>query len=231
MTTQRSHVSRRGFLKTAAAVIGAPQVISFPLAGANAPANRTTIGCIGVGRMGRVPAGKGPTMDVPTLAEKDLGETSWEQRLVRQLRTRHYQWRTEQTYRMWANRFARWLDERSETVESATKGNIRDFLSDLATRQRGSASTQKQALNALVFLLREVLGKEPGDFSGFTRARKRLDIPVVLTREECRRLVEALEGTTQLMAELMYGSRLRLMNALGIFNAELPTSNAQRCPA
>jgi integron integrase len=168
------------------------------------------------GRPERVPAGKGPTMDVPTLAEKDLGETAWEQRLVRELRTRHYQWRTEQTYRMWANRFARWLDERGGTVESATEGNIRDFLSDLATRQRGSASTQKQALNALVFLLREALAKPLADFSGFVRARKPLNIPVVLTREECRRLFEALEGTMQLMAELMYGSGLRLTELLGL---------------
>ena len=123
---------------------------------------------------------KGPTMDVPTLAAKDLGRTAWEQRLVRELRTRHYQWRTEKTYRMWASRFARWLAERGQTVESAGEGNVRDFLSDVATRQRGSASTQKQALNALVFLLREALAKPLADFSDFTRARPHLNMPVVL---------------------------------------------------
>ncbi len=56
-----------------------------------------------------------------------------------------------------------------------------------------------------MFLLREALGRELGDFSDFTRARQRLKIPVVLTREECQRLFAALAGTTQLMAELMYG--------------------------
>jgi integron integrase len=159
---------------------------------------------------------EGPTMDVPTFAAKDLGRTAWEQRLVRELRTRHYQWRTEKTYRMWANRFARWLEDRGGTVEAATEGHVRDFLSDVATQQRGSASTQKQALNALVFLLREALAKPLADFSDFIRARKRLNIPVVLTREECRRLFEALEGMTQLMAELMYGSGLRLTELLGL---------------
>lgn len=153
---------------------------------------------------------------LPTVAEKDLGETAWEQRLIRELRTRHYQWRTEQTYRMWASRFARWLEVRGQTVETAGEEQVRDFLSDLATRQRGSASTQKQALNALVFLLREAMAKPLADFSNFTRARPHLNIPVVLTREECQRLFAALEGTMQLMAELMYGSGLRLTELLGL---------------
>lgn len=78
---------------------------------------------------------------LPTIAERDLGETPWEQRLIRELRTRHYQWRTEQTYRMWATRFARWLQQRHRTPQEATEEQIRDFLSDLATRQRCSAST------------------------------------------------------------------------------------------
>ena len=73
-----------------------------------------------------------------------------------------------------------------------------------------AASTQKQALNALVFLLRDVLGKQLGDFSGFERARKPARVPAVLSPEECKRLFAALDGTPRLMAELMYGSGLRL---------------------
>jgi len=65
-----------------------------------------------------------------------------------------------------------------------------------------------------VFLLREVEGKELGDFSDFTRARRRLRMPVVLSREECARLFEAMEGVPKLMAELAYGSGLRLMELL-----------------
>jgi integron integrase len=99
-------------------------------------------------------------------------------------------------------------------VESATGEEVRSFLSHLATAQRVGASAQKQALNALVFLLREVEGKELGDFSDFTRARRRLRMPVVLSREECTRLFEAMEGVPKLMAELAYGSGLRLMELL-----------------
>ncbi len=151
---------------------------------------------------------------VPPLAQKDLGETDWEQRLIRRVRTLHYQWRTEQSYRGWGWRFARFLKD--TPVESATEDDVRVFLSGLATEYRLSASSQKQALNALVFLLREVFGKELGDFSDFVRARPRLNIPVVLTREECQRLFAALDGTTQLMAELMYGSGLRLTELLSL---------------
>ena len=169
--------------------------------------------------------------DVPTLGAADMGKTDWERALVRELRMRHYQWRTEQTYRQWAWRFANWLEGRcsrgsasrasaettgtahravATTIESATADDVRGFLEQLAVRQRVSASSQKQALNALVFLLREALQRELGDFGTFQRARQSLRVPVVLSREECGRLFNALDGTTRLMAELMYGSGLRL---------------------
>jgi len=109
----------------------------------------------------RVPEGEqtgarsqgGLQMKVPPLAATDLGGSEWERRLIQELRTRHYQWRTEQTYRMWAARFARWLAGRGagRSMELSEEGDIRDFLSELATRRRVSASTQRQALNALVF--------------------------------------------------------------------------------
>jgi site-specific recombinase XerD len=87
------------------------------------------------------------------------------------------------------------------------------FLSALAVRQRASPSTQKQALNALVFLLQEALHRHLDEIT-FRRAAPRERMPVVLSREECGRLFGALEGTTRLMAELMYGSGLRLMELL-----------------
>ncbi len=151
---------------------------------------------------------------MPPLAQKDLGKTHWERRLVQRVRTLHYQWRTEQTYRDWTWRFAQFLGDKP--VESATEDDVRAFLSGLATEYRLSVSSQKQALNALVFLLQEVLGKQLGDFSDFTRARRRLNIPVVLTREECQRLFGAMDGTPRLMAELMYGSGLRLRELLSL---------------
>jgi integron integrase len=149
---------------------------------------------------------------VPPLGKADLGRTPWERRLVEKIRVRHLSWRTEQTYRGWAWRLAQFLGERP--VESAAGEDVRLFLSHLATAQRVGASAQKQALNALVFLLREVEGKELGDFGEFTRARRRLRMPVVLSREECARLFEAMEGVPKLMAELAYGSGLRLMELL-----------------
>jgi hypothetical protein len=154
--------------------------------------------------------------DVPTLGAADLGKTDRERRLVGELRGRHYRWRTEQTYREWAWRFSRWLDRGSRVVEQATADDVRSFLDELATHQRASASTQKQALNALVFLLREALRRELGDFGAYTRGRKSARVPVVLSREECQRLFAVLDGTTRLMAELMYGSGLRLTELIGL---------------
>jgi integron integrase len=148
------------------------------------------------------------------LAATDLGGPEWERKLIRELRTRHYEWRTEQAYRMWARRFAEWLERRGQSVPAAGEIELRDFLSDLATRQRTAVATQRQALNAIVFLVREALGKPLADFGNFTKARAVERVPVVLSRGECQRLMAALEATPRLMAELMYGSGVRLMELL-----------------
>jgi len=150
----------------------------------------------------------------PPLAATDLGGPSWEQALVRVLRERHYEWRSEQAYRMWARRFVERLEAHGGTVIAAGEIELREFLSDLATRQRVSVATQKQALNALAFFMREALGKSLADFSGFARARGPQRLPVVLSKDECQQLLSALEATPRLMAELMYGSGARLMELL-----------------
>jgi integron integrase len=150
----------------------------------------------------------------PPLAATDMGGPDWERKLIRELRTRHYEWRTEQAYRMWARRFAQWLERRGQSVPAAGEIELRDFLSDLATRQRVAVATQRQALNAVVFLVREALGKPLADFGDFTKARPVERMPVVLSRGECQRLMAALEATPRLMAELMYGSGVRLMELL-----------------
>lgn len=157
--------------------------------------------------------GPGPALTgVPPLGRADLGRTGWEQGLVRKIRVRHFSWRTEQTYRGWAWRLAHFLGQRP--IESATSQDLRGFLTRLAVEERVGLATQKQALNALVFFLREVEGKELGDFGDFARARRRVRVPVVLSRGECDRLFEAMEGTPRLMAELAYGAGLRLMELL-----------------
>ena len=149
---------------------------------------------------------------IPSLGQADTGRTPWETRLIERLRLKQYSWRTEQTYREWAWRLAHFVGARG--LEEATGEDIKGFLSDLSGRGRVSVATQKQALNALVFLFREALGYEPGDLSGYEVSRRGRRLPAVLTRQECVLLFEALPGTARLMAELMYGSGLRLTELL-----------------
>ncbi|PWU10392.1 MAG: hypothetical protein C5B50_25620 [Verrucomicrobia bacterium] len=138
---------------------------------------------------------------LPALNQADTGAVPWEQRLIERLRIQHYAWRTEQTYREWSWRLADFV--RPRELEEATGEDVKAFLSELAVKGRVSRSTQKQALNALVFLFREALGREAGDLSGFQISRRGPQIPTVLSRKECHRLFEAMEGTSRLMAELM----------------------------
>ena len=142
----------------------------------------------------------------------DLGKTPWEKKLIECLRTGQYQWRTELTYRDWVWRFAVWMGARP--VENATDEDIKNFLTYLAVERAVAASTQRQALNALVFFFRKVLQRDPGDLNGFTASRRPVRVPVVLTRKECRALFDNMEGTARLMAELQYGAGLRLMELL-----------------
>jgi len=141
----------------------------------------------------------------------DLGTEPWERQLVEQLRIGQYRWRTEQTYRDWVGRFGRWA---KRDPLKLTDADLKKYLSHLATQKNVAASTQKQALNAIVFFFRKVLGREPEDLSGFMPAKRGQRLPTVLTRDECRRLILALDGTAALMARLMYGTGMRLMELL-----------------
>ncbi len=149
---------------------------------------------------------------LPTLGQADTGAQPWERRLIERLRIQHYAWRTEKTYREWAWRLAEFI--RPRELDSAAGEDLKAFLSHLAVQGRVAVATQKQALNALIFLFREALGREAGDLSGFQLSRRGPRIPTVLSRKECHRLFEAMEGTPRLMAELMYGSGLRVMELL-----------------
>ena len=155
--------------------------------------------------------GVGAAGRTPPPAAADLGGADWERDLIKAARSAGLLWRTEETYRGWAARFARFIAPRSPYA--ASKEDVAEFLTALAVEQRAAPSTQKQALNALVFLLQEALHRELGDFD-FRRANPRQRVPTVLTRGECVALFAQLEGTTRLMAELMYGSGLRLMELL-----------------
>lgn len=157
-----------------------------------------------------MPTGSGRSAP-PPLAAEDLGQEPWERQLVRVLRERGMLWRTEQTYREWAVRFARFLAPRSPYA--AEGRDVAAFLSALAVNGRASPSAQKQALNALVFLMQEALSRDLGKME-FTRAFPKQRLPTVLTVGECRALFVQVEGTPRLMMELAYGAGLRLMELL-----------------
>lgn len=129
---------------------------------------------------------------------------------VRQaIRTRHFSPRTERTYVGWIRRFIVFHDKRHPREMGETE--VVAFLSSLATARHVSASTQNQALSALVFLYSEVLGMRLEWMDGVVRARRPTRIPVVLSRNEVAALLSRLDGTVWLMASLMYGSGLRLL--------------------
>jgi integron integrase len=152
-----------------------------------------------------------PRATEPKPAASDLGESAWERDLVVAVREAGLLWRTEETYRGWAVRFARFIAPRSPYAADASE--VGAFLSSLAVEGRASQSTQKQALNALVFFMQEGLKRTLGEIP-FQRAEAGRKVPTVLTRSECGRLFAQLEGTNRLMAELAYGAGLRLMELL-----------------
>jgi integron integrase len=128
------------------------------------------------------------------------------------LRSRHYSRRTEQTYCHWVKRFIYFHDVR-HPAEMA-EAEINAFLTHLAVRGKVSASTQNQALSALLFLYRHVIGRNVGDLGDVIRARKPTRLPVVMTRDEVKAVLGNLTGDKLLMASLMYGAGLRLMESL-----------------
>jgi integron integrase len=136
----------------------------------------------------------------------------WKVAFLTVLRRRKYSYRTEQSYGFWIQRFAEHWGTQDLRAQSETE--IKQFLDTLALDENLSASSQRQALNALVFLFREVFQKELGDFSDFRRAKVRTHLPVWLTRDELQRLFECLDEHTRVMAKLIYGGGLRLMELL-----------------
>jgi integron integrase len=134
------------------------------------------------------------------------------QRYREELQARHYARRTVATYEQWLRRFLRFHQMRHP--RQMGEAEINAFLSHLATEERVSASTQNQALAALLFLYRTVLGGDVGNLEGVIRARKRQRLPVVLTVGEVRAVLHHLDGAEALVAQLLYGGGLRLMEAL-----------------
>lgn len=131
----------------------------------------------------------------------------WFGSLVAEIRRRRYSHNTEKSYLMWARALQR---HAGRDLDVLGREDVRGFLDHLAVKQRVSASTQRQALNAIVFLFHQALGRPLGDFSDYLRARPRTQLPTVLTREELDALFSKLAEPFRSMAKLQYGSGLRL---------------------
>jgi integron integrase len=133
-------------------------------------------------------------------------------RLRAACRVRHYSIRTEDAYHDWAKRFILFHNKRHPQEMAAPEINA--FLTHLAVEGHVSASTQNQAFSAILFLYKCVLEVDPGIIAGVIRAQRPKRLPVVLTKPEVQLVLRQLDGTYQLIAQLLYGSGLRLLESL-----------------
>ena len=141
-------------------------------------------------------------------------------RLLRQvrdiMRLHHYSIHTERSYVDWIKRYVEFhkMTCREDLADGERK--IEAFLTDLAVRGKVAASTQNQAMNALVFLYKKVLAKPLDEVIDAVRADRKVNVPVVLTREEVSRIIAVMEGVPQLIVKLLYGSGLRVLEAVRV---------------
>jgi len=118
------------------------------------------------------------------------------------LRLMHRSLHTERTYLGWVRRLYRFLG--GQSPHSLESSHVKDFMTYLAVEQKVSASTQNQAFNAILFLFRHTLDKNIDDIADAIRAKRKIRLPVVLTRSEIERVFQKLEGTNKLMARTIY---------------------------
>lgn len=152
-------------------------------------------------------------MTIPV--QRDMG-TAREPRLLDQvrdaIRRRHYSYRTEQSYLQWIRRYIYFHQKRHP--REMGEPEIAAFLTNLAVQRQVSASTQNQALNALLFLYKHVLEMDVGLIHGVVRAKRPKRLPLVMTREEVQAVLCRLSGRDWLLACLMYGAGLRVMESI-----------------
>jgi len=134
------------------------------------------------------------------------------EQLITAMRTGRYAYRTEQSYVNWVCRFLSYCRHAQPSELGAAE--VSSFLEFLAVQRKVASSTQNQALNALVFLFDKVLDQPLGDLGMFSRAKRPHRLPVVLSREEVTQLLDGMDGVFGLMAQLMYGTGMRLMEVV-----------------
>ncbi len=150
----------------------------------------------------------------PTLARAEpLDNTlpEWELRLSSAIRQRGYSIRTEQSYMQWLQRLCKRFEQ--DSPDSLNDAQIRQFLEELVIRRNVAASTQNQALNAFAFYFRKVL-ERPFELEKYVRSKRPQRLPVVLSMSEVEHLLSSMKGTSALMASLLYGTGMRLMECL-----------------
>ena len=129
------------------------------------------------------------------------------------LRYYHYSYRTEQSYSSWILQYIKFYGGKTHP-KNMSKNEVERFLSYLAEKKNVAAATQKQALNALIFLYKKVLDIDLGDGIAPTRSKRRINLPTVLTQKEVSKLLGNMKGKHALMAKLLYGCSLRLMECI-----------------
>jgi site-specific recombinase XerD len=145
----------------------------------------------------------------------------------RVLRLHHYSIHTERSYVEWIRRFVRFHDMRSREDLFPAEPKIEAFLTDLAVHAHVAAATQNVAMNALVFLYKRVLKQAlPGSINA-VRADKKVTVPVVMTRDEVAAVISLMGGTAQLVTKLLYGSGLRIMEAVRLRVKDIDVSMKQ----
>jgi len=133
------------------------------------------------------------------------------QEIRRLIRLRHYSYSTERTYLQWVARFLAYALKPGKKIAELTDDDFKNFLSHLALKQKVSSSTQNQAFNAILFLFRHVFHTDPKNLSNAVRAKRGIRLPTVLSTDEVKQIFTHMNGTNLLIAELIYGCGLRLM--------------------
>ncbi len=160
-----------------------------------------------------------------SLAVATTGAPKLLDRVRHTIRAKHYSRRTESAYVDWIRRYVLFHRKRHPSEMGAPE--IAAFLTRLATERRVSASTQNQALSALLFLYREVLHIDIGDIANLPRARMPVRVPVVVSRDEVARIMKHLDGVTWIMVALLYGAGLRLQECLELRVKDLDLEQRQ----
>jgi integron integrase len=141
------------------------------------------------------------------------------------IRRKHYSHRTEQSYVYWIRYYIRYHKLRHP--REMREPEVRLFLDYLAVNRKVSASTQNQALCAILYLYREVLGEPLGLIQGVTRARHSKYLPVVLSRSKVAQILDHMDGVCRLLASLIYGTGLRISEAVTLRVTDIDFDYAQ----